>query len=202
MASRPRATAPRRKSRHKSGDVPLWLTFTAGLVSGLLVAVLYFSVYNDTDDRKGTSVKAERDDKPESGVSPPQFEFYSILPELEVVIPEQFTDSLREILPQDRDENTVAKATPTPKKGPVTPDKSGDIYSIQAGSFKSIEDAERMKVNLLLLGLNVVVKVVSVEGVRYHRVRVGPLTDYRSFQQARDRLKENNIQYMVLKSRS
>lgn len=185
------------RARAQNTGTSSWVMLLVGVVIGLSIAFLIYIAYHDDTG------KAPKEDKPAQAKKTtqsalPQFDFYSILPELEVFIPEQFTAGLRKALPQNREET---KTTQTQTSNQQPPEKTTNTYFIQAGSFKSPQDAERMKVNLLLLGMDVYIKVVNVEGVQYHRVRIGPLKDYTSFEQARNRLKENNIQYMVLETR-
>ena len=107
-----------------------------------------------------------------------------ILPELEVVIPDVLNP-----------ESLLEKPRKSEQNG-------GTIYYLQAGSFKSTAEADRMKASLLLLGLDVTVQSVNVNNVRWHRVRVGPLTDARQLKEARRRLLEANIDFMLLKTES
>ncbi|MEM7208957.1 MAG: SPOR domain-containing protein [Pseudomonadota bacterium] len=193
----------RKNSRNSNAGIPQWMVFSAGILFGLALSFLIDDVFlSDKKDEKTADVSNQAQTKQSDdgkNESMPRFEFYSILPELEVVIPDEFTDTLKDVLPdieqtatESAQENDAAEAPPA----------SGETYFIQAGSFNKKEDAERMKVKLLLLGLDVDTKAVTVEGKQYHRVRIGPLVDYGAFETARDRLKENNIQYIVLKSRA
>jgi cell division protein FtsN len=193
---------PRRTNRQQDRGLPGWVILLIGVALGLLIAsLLYFTYGGDAEEMSAPEPPAETDDieKSETGISLPRFEFYSILPELEVVIPEQFTDSLRKVLQPTEEADQTAEPD-TNVKQPQTEKNSG-TYFIQAGSFKNAEDAERMKIKLLLLGLDVKLKSVNIEDVKYHRVRIGPLTDYESFEMARKRLKDNDVQFLVLKSR-
>lgn len=47
-------------------------------------------------------------------------------------------------------------------------------FVLQVASFKKQEDAERLKATLILKGFNVSVRMVSNQGVPWHRVLVGP----------------------------
>ncbi|MEM7292938.1 MAG: SPOR domain-containing protein [Pseudomonadota bacterium] len=199
-----RSGATRNKKGAAGSSQPLWLVFTAGLVVGVALTWLMQSVIlqGKGGDKIVEAVKEVATPKVnEDELTLPRFEFYSILPELEVVIPEPLTESLRDVLPGDAEpaekpeESTTAESTPAPTN-------STETYYIQAGSFRKPEDAERMKVKLLLMGLDVEVKAVEVEGKQYHRVRIGPITNFSAFETARNRLKENNVQYIVLKSRN
>lgn len=188
----------RRNNRNQNNGSPGFALLVIGFVLGVFVSVATYFAIGGPEQKVAKSKEeqqvAQANQEPEL-----KFEFHSILPELEVVIPEQFTEKLREVLPESKPESEQQDAGTTTSETAAQP--SGETYFIQAGSFKKSEDAERMKIKLLLLGLDVNVQPVNVQGVQYHRVRIGPLTDYRSFEKARDRLKENNVQYMVLKSR-
>ena len=192
----------RRTNRQQDGGLPGWMILLIGVALGLSIAsLLYFTYDGDTDEASVREPPPKTDDidKSETGISLPRFEFYSILPELEVVIPEQFTDSLRKVLqPTEAVDQTTEPDTNAKQQ---RAEKDSGTYFIQAGSFKNSEDAERMKIKLLLLGLDVKLKSVNIEDVKYHRVRIGPLTDYESFEMARKRLKDNDVQFLVLKSR-
>ena len=193
---------PRRTNRQQDRGLPGWVILLIGVALGLLIAsLLYFTYGGDAEEMSAQEPPAKTDDieKSETGISLPRFEFYSILPELEVVIPEQFTDSLRKVLQPTEEADQTAEPDTNVKQPQA--EKDSGTYFIQAGSFKNSEDAERMKIKLLLLGLDVKLKAVNIEDVQYHRVRIGPLTDYESFEVARKRLKENGVQFLVLKSR-
>ena len=192
----------RRTNRQRDRGLPGWMILLIGVALGLSLASLIYLTYDGDADKISARAKPPETDiteKSETGISLPRFEFYSILPELEVVIPEQFTDSLRKVLQQTEAVDQIVEPDTNAKQ--QQPDKDGGTYFIQAGSFKNFEDAERMKIKLLLLGLDVKLKAVNIEDVKYHRVRIGPLTDYESFEVARKRLKENDVQFLVLKSR-
>jgi len=204
------AAHPKRKNARKARNgVSQWMIFGAGILFGLTMAFLLEAVFHDDEKDEKTPVAANNTPPGQIADSGritdsdhdimPDFDFYSVLPELEVVIAQELTDTLNQALPA-----VAPSATqPAPQTGTVeaTP-ASCEPYFIQAGSYKRKEDAERMKVKLLLLGLNVKTKAVNVKGEQYHRVSIGPLVDDGALETARDRLKKNNIQYIVLKSRA
>lgn len=196
------ARRPARRNSSNQGNNS-WLLLLTGIVLGLILAWLIYLVFEDRPDDKNSGKAAPAVEEKKSGQNDnnlPQFEFYSILPELEVVIPEQFTESLREVLPVEAEEPTdQPQPEPTPEKQEQI--AQGKTYFIQAGSFRKQEDAERMKVKLILLGLDVQINPVQVENNRYHRVRVGPFKNYGAFETATQRLRENNIKYIVLQAR-
>ncbi len=132
---------------------------------------------------ENNSVKAKPKARSEQSESPkPRFEFYTLLPEMEVAVPEA------ELKPGQQ----TMGSTPT---GPGT-------YYLQAGSFRLPEEADRMKANLAFLGLESSIQTVSINGAdTWHRVRIGPFSDLASLNEARRRLRDNNVESIVLKVR-
>lgn len=75
-------------------------------------------------------------------------------------------------------------------------------FLVQAGSFPTSEDADRMRASLLLLGLDVATRSVTLDnGAVWHRVLVGPFDTERDTRRAMTRLREQNIDPLLLKRR-
>jgi cell division protein FtsN len=86
-----------------------------------------------------------------------------------------------------------------PAKTPAIEKQSGFI--IQAGSFRLVEDAQRRRSELLLLGLSAQVTTVTLPNqLTLHRVQIGPFTSKPSLDQAQRTLAENQIEHLVLES--
>lgn len=179
--------------------VPGWVWMLAGLSFGLLVAFLVYlqqlgagresrtaSAPSSTDTRVVPSPSSKPASAPQrqqplsTATTPPkregvQFDFYNILPELEIVIPESE-------LQRDASE--------------------AHTYYLQVGSFRSSNDAETRKAELLLLNFQPSVQTVTVDGNQtWHRVRVGPFTERRRVDQARRRLQDNGIDFIMLREK-
>jgi len=74
------------------------------------------------------------------------------------------------------------------------------VYVLLAGSFPNIQDAENLKVELLLMNLSAESESVkSKNGDIWHRVLVGPFTDTLKMASARAKLYQNNIDSLKLK---
>jgi cell division protein FtsN len=116
--------------------------------------------------------------EPDDAAPRPKYDFYSVLPEMEVVIPEA------EIEAQAR--------------APETQPAAQRLF-LQAGSFRSAPDAEGMKARLALLGLRAQVVAVTVNGTQWHRIRVGPYASARELDDARRALTSNGIQSIALR---
>lgn len=129
----------------------------------------------------------------------PQFEFYTMLSEKEVLIPEQ------EIISRTQQERI---ATPSPSETHVdttspampvveTPTKSNASYMMQAGSFKNSVDAEKMRANLEAMGIEARVEKGKVGETIYHRIKLGPYAQMTSVTTIRARLKQSGIDVIV-----
>lgn len=109
-----------------------------------------------------------------------RFDFYKMLPNFEVVIPEQ-----------DKE------VTPSGQVGTV---EQPGAYVLQAGSFRNAADADRLKAELALLGVESRVQEVTIDDTQtWHRVRVGPISDLERLNTIRGRLRENGIPALVIR---
>ena len=200
-AKRERAPKPRNMPRR-------WPWFLAGFVCGLLVAfVAYLKQYSpetlqlvaSQSALRGEAQKQPKAAEPDNGK--PRFEFYTLLPEMEVAVPEgelQAAAARERAKPAAQPATSTPAAASAPSAAPVA-----STFMMQVASFKTLQDADRLKANLALVGLVASIQTVSVNGeVTYFRVRVGPYTDLARLNEARERLREQNFEPLVLKVRS
>ena len=182
-----------RKKNGHSGKLQTLLTFITGLLIGLLVALI---VYLE-EHQAGTSTLQHPElvmqnkniphpvpteilaqDENKEKAPPPQFDFYQILPNMEVNVSEW----------EAKDQKT---ASPLAESG---------VYILQVGSFEQYEAADEMKAHLALLGIKADIQRVVINGreARY-RVRVGPYKDQTTLGEARKLLLANNLDFVLLK---
>jgi len=127
-----------------------------------------------------TNIKTEAKEKKEQ-----KFNFYTILPELEVFIPEN------ETRPPDR--STETKQKPTTKSKNASKKLVNKQYVLQIGSFQSLDDAKKLKANVAFLGLAANIQHVTVNRQTWHRVRTGPYTSKQQMYKNQRTLKNNSI---------
>lgn len=181
-----------RKGRPRGKDYRQRNAFFAGALTGCLLSLLVF--YFDPISRwVGSQREASEESRAQlpdnqASTSRPKFEFYSILPEMEIPVGN----------PDDPagDKSAVSGEPPS-----ATPVNSPGRYILQAGSFRSVADADRLKATLVLLGSDASIVPVNVNGEVWHRVRIGPYTDLGQLNDIRSRLAESNIQVMLLRLR-
>ncbi len=176
-----------------------------GLFIGLFVALLFYITTNTSaspnnrisdsvneliDQFKDTrEVRTDKHQSPADDKGKPKFDFYTILPELEVVIPDHELVS--------KDKNQATQTTRDTEKNSTT------RYVLQAGSFRNLEQADRLKARLALYGIEASIQTVKINNNdTWHRVRVGPLTDLATLNKTRKRLHDNGIATMVVKEKS
>lgn len=111
-----------------------------------------------------------------------QYDFFTVLPEMEVVVPEQ------ELSANKQAEDTA----------PVSND--ADSYILQVGSFRASADAEQMKARLALQGFTALVQTVTVNDETWHRVRIGPVAGAGKADDMRRQLTQAGIDTLVMKS--
>jgi cell division protein FtsN len=126
-----------------------------------------------------TAVVGKEGLKPEVKPGPkiPQFDFYTILPEKEVVVPEY------EIKTRTREER-VGKAKET-------------HYVMQAGSFKTFKEADQLRARLASMGIESKVQKAKVGSVNWYRVKMGPYAQTDSVNTIRARLRQKNIDVII-----
>jgi len=189
MPSDYKYTYRRRRNRGPSG----WAWLLAGSSIGLFVAFLiYLQSMSDTGPETDFAVaipipaQGPQGEPPARPVAPvpqapkPRFDFYTLLPEMEVVVPRH-------------------EITGKPPQGVRHVEKPG-TYILQAGSFRELKKADELRAQLALLGFESSIQTVKINnGETWHRVRAGPFNTPSELDVARARLKANNIGAILLK---
>jgi cell division protein FtsN len=184
----------RRSTRsNKSQEYPAWLWMLFGLSLGLSVA---FAIY--VKDRRPVntgqqavaqpaSLQRALDDNGESAAgdstepaaAEKRFTFYDMLPNFEVIIPEQEPDVAADVEPQ----------------AVIEP----GLYVLQAGSFSAYADADRRRAELALHGIESQIQRVMIDDRTYHRVRIGPTNDLDKLNVLRSRLRAAQIDVLRIR---
>ncbi|HEX5047405.1 MAG TPA: SPOR domain-containing protein [Gammaproteobacteria bacterium] len=187
------------RSTRRKDPAPGWAWMLLGLALGLVVAGgVYLRGASPSKPRAASGESPSAASKPPAASrqpstqasraaragdaaksDEPRFDFYETLPKYEVVIPEVET-----------------AASPAVRAKPIEEPGS---YVLQAGSFGAAADAERLKANLALLGIESRVQRVTIDDDTYHRVRIGPITDLNALNRIRKQLRDARIEPMVMK---
>jgi cell division protein FtsN len=125
----------------------------------------------------------------------PQFDFYTILSEKEVVVPEH--EIITRTNNEERSTQPVIPVDSTAVVESTSPAKSTTTYMMQAGSFKNSVDAEKMRANLEAMGIEARVERAKVGEAIWHRIKMGPYTQMSSVSTIRARLHQSGIDVIV-----
>jgi cell division protein FtsN len=63
------------------------------------------------------------------------------------------------------------------------------VYVLQAGSYRQQAEADRIRAQLKMQGIDANVQRVAVDDDVWHRVRIGPITDLAELNRLRARLR-------------
>ena len=184
--------ARRRRTAGKRSGTPAWIWLLGGILIGLGLAWFLWSrgfipqppAEPPAAAESSTPEAAAGDEEvaPASKEKTSRYDFFTVLPEMEVIVPEQ------ELEAHKRQEQASQAAV----------DEAS--YVLQVGSFRDGSDAEEMKARLALLGITARVQSVTVNDATWHRVRVGPVSGSQRADEMRRRLAENNIDSLVMKA--
>lgn len=182
--------------RNGNQGTPGWVWLLGGLVGGAVI-VLVLLLRNGGDvgqllPRPDPEARAPVvTDEPVAQDAPeprkPKYDFYDVLRDKEVVIP-------------DAELNAQAQAE---AQAPATEDPApaaGVRYLIQAGAFRSSSDAEALKARIALTGELARVESAQIEGGTIYRVRLGPYPNAASLAAAKRALGDHGIEALAIRA--
>ena len=178
-----------KNSKRRSGGGS-GLSGVAGFVLGLAIGLAVATGVYLYDRRPAARIAREaaapmsRDDEPAGSKSASQeaetqFDFYEMLPKFEVVIPEKDGTSAP---------GSTAEAVQKP-----------GAYILQAGSFRRLQDADRVRALIALQGVESKIQKVTVDNDTWHRVRIGPITNLQKLEETRSKLRQAQIEALVIR---
>lgn len=178
-----RATS--RKAGHKR-PVPGWIILVGGVLFGLLLATFIYikgwvpqPIAQPQQPVPGQAEKAPIEDVSQTvEKKKADYDFYTVLPEMEVVIP-------KEELQQHAARNTEKHQ-----------------FILQVASFRNRTDAEQLKAQIAFSGQVAHIESIVVNGAEWHRVRVGPFTSGREADKQKRALEKNGHQALILKEKT
>lgn len=201
----PRDYAKTSSRNKKPGQLPGWVWMLGGLSIGLFVAFLVYLNNSTHPSQKNALVEVikntfsdVREVKKEKSKPPPppklakkantqqekhSFDFYYILPELEVRVP---------------DEELVEEKT-APNSNAATSEIN---YIVQAGAFRQFNQADNLKAKLALNGFVAKIHTIKKADGTWHRVLIGPLQNITRLNQTRKKLGKIGVPTVVIKPKS
>ena len=229
MAAKKKPVPKRGASRYQAPakqPIPGWLWMAIGLTVGAFIVFLMKLEPGKGDDvkrvkqeqQKATQVEQANKTAP-SPTQPakPKYDFYTLLPESEVIVPPDAVPEKTPPTPQTapvvpvtpaeaakidtaRAQAALSGVTPPPappviKAAPVTK------FFLQAGSFRKQADAERVRAQIILLGQTATVEAGTVKDETWYRVLVGPFTNRDQLTVAQKQLAGSGFNNLLLQQR-
>lgn len=175
-----------RRSEGEGFNLGQYRQLGLGLAIGLSVALgvwIYHlrSLPTGKLDERGEPVAAASEQAPVAEVPAEQddpatdYDFYTMLPKFEVEV--------------------RAKERPAASAPATRPVEQPGAYVIQAGSYRNLPDAERLRSKLQKLGIDAVIQHAD----SWHRVRIGPLRDLNRLNAIRRELRAADIDAFVVR---
>jgi cell division protein FtsN len=224
----------RQAVRNGSNGFPGWGYAVIGLVAGAILMAVMMRGSLLTSLRKADGPQANPQATAERGSAPgvlestgdnapkkPQFDFYSVLSEKEVRIPDAEISAQARVEQQQKQQQAAqlqaqqtAQAVPTvaPANAPAAVSQdvtaapaavpqpgAGSGYLLQVGAFPNAADAETLKAKLALQGFVANVQSVDIGGQTYNRVRLGPFRSATDLESTKQRLAGAGINAIALK---
>ncbi|MDY6799216.1 MAG: SPOR domain-containing protein [Pseudomonadota bacterium] len=171
-------------ARRQQGSLSVRWILALAAVGGFIGFIFYLNSLppvdtGDTGSDTATKESREQEEtakQPEAKPKKPNFKFYEMLPESEVVTPE------------------VEEYTPDTSR------QQDFRYLVQTGSFRRQGDAERQRAQIAFQGLRAKIQRIDLDdGGTWYRVNVGPYDSRSQMNSVLDKLVNINIQPLVRK---
>lgn len=173
-------------------ELSRWREFGFGLLAGAALAAVAFVYAGGRSHKAAELADAPRPDphpardaggdhgEAGAGKGSQKYDFYQMLPNFEVVVPEKDKEVKRD----------------QPAGAPI--ERPG-VYVLQAGSYRNEADAERVRQQLALQGVQAKVQRVAIDADVWHRVRIGPITNLAELNKVRKQLRAAEVDALVIR---
>ncbi|OOG38965.1 SPOR domain-containing protein [Rhodanobacter sp. C05] len=227
----------RQAVRNNSGGFPGWGYAVIGVLIGaiLMAVMMRGSLLTSLRQPVGPQAnpQATAQSGSDAGLAPapsesapkkPQYDFYSVLSEKEVRIPDAVISAQARAEQQQKQlaaqqqaaaqPQVATEQAPPPANAPAAvsqnitaapasavspPSTTGSGYLLQVGAFPNAADAETLKAKMALQGFIANVQSVDINGQTYHRVRLGPFHSATELESTKQRLASAGINAIALK---
>lgn len=194
---RSRTTPAAKRKQKKAGGLPAWVWLFCGLCIGLVVAAGVY-VFGRPAGQPGIQVRAvtpnpettqtaPQEAAPEQAESKaaqePRFDFYKMLPNYEVVIPQ----------PADTQ-------TTTPESQPAPQYEQPGQYVVQVGSFREYARADRLRAKIGLLGIESEIHQAQLSGgTTVYRVRTKLIDGPSKLNHILEKLHASDVRTLIMR---
>lgn len=225
MAAKKKPAPKRGASRNQppaKQPIPGWMWLAAGLTIGAFIVFLMKlepgrdDVKREKPEQQKAEKIAEANKTPPSPQQPvkPKYDFYTLLPESEVIVPPEAVPEKTPpvpaqppVTPAEAAKIDTARAqaalngeTPPPAPPVIKPAATTQFY-LQAGSFRKQADADKVRAQIILLGQSVQVESGTVKEETWYRVLVGPFSNREQLTVAQKQLAGSGFNNLLLQQR-
>ena len=198
-----RRGASRGGSKKQSRQVPGWVWLFTGVIGGLFVAFLFHLAQVQMEQGRAgggdrtVAEKPQPEEKDSDGTAKddqPKFDFYAVLPKMEVIVPKGEGDEPETSRGGNNNTAGGEKSADKPVAG-----RHDKRFLLQAGSFRNEKDADRRRAELILKGYQARIQPVDMDnGDTWHRVMIGPYDNINTLHRAQDKLAANGVETLPI----
>ncbi len=178
----------------RSIDPSRWREFGAGVLVGAVLAAALFAFAHRPrltaqdvprpEPHRAALANADAAEDPvgaagAGAAAGEHYDFYKMLPHFEVVVPEKERDVKRDV--------------------PTANIQRPGVYVLQAGSYRSETEADRVAKQLSLEGIAAKVQRVAVDTDVWYRVRIGPIGKLDELNRMRHKLQAADVDTIVIR---
>ncbi|PWB31772.1 cell division protein [Pseudomonas sp. SDI] len=226
MAAKKKPAPKRGASRYQAPEkkpIPGWLWLAIGLSVGAFIVFLMKlepgrdEVKREKPEQQQKAEKIAEANKtapsPQQPVKP-KYDFYTLLPESEVIVPPEAVPEKTPPVPAQppvtpaeaakidtaRAQAALLGQTPPPPPAVIKPAATTQFF-LQAGSFRKQADADKVRAQIILLGQAVQVESGTVKEETWYRVLVGPFSNRDQLTVAQKQLAGSGFSNLLLQQR-
>ncbi|HKS14835.1 MAG TPA: SPOR domain-containing protein [Pseudomonas sp.] len=227
MAAKKKPAPKRGASRHQApakAPIPGWVWLAVGLSVGAFIVFLMklepggADIQRSRPEQQKAEKIAEANKTAPSPQQPvkPKYDFYTLLPESEVIVPPEAVPEktppvpaqpVTPVTPAEAAKIDTARAqaalsgeTPPPAPPVIKPAATTQFF-LQAGSFRKQADADKVRAQIILLGQAVKVESGTVKDETWYRVLVGPFSNREQLTVAQKQLAGSGFSNLLLQQR-
>lgn len=165
------------------GCPPRWAWFFGGLLIGIFGAFLFY-LYELAPSQLEMSASSTL---AKNSTDALHYEFYNNLPKSEVKVVET-------------EDDTVANQDAAAINALQAPQQAAENtnFRLQVGSFRDIEVAQGLQKHLSSMNIQATIEQATVNGLSWHRVRIGPFASEQTLEQMKTTLDQQKIPFSVV----
>lgn len=226
MAAKKKPAPKRGASRQQAPakqPIPGWIWLAVGLTVGAFIVFLMKLEPGGQDIKRAKpeqQTPAKVTEAAKSTAATPQqplkpkYDFYTLLPESEVIVPPEAVPEKTPPVPAQppvtpaeaakidtaRAQAALLGQTPPPAPPVIKPAATTQFF-LQAGSFRKQADADKVRAQIILLGQAVKVESGTVKEETWYRVLVGPFSNREQLTGAQKQLAGAGFSNLLLQQR-